>query len=419
MIKNLLQLLTRQKSRQVMVLYSGVILQTVLGVITSVIITRTLKPEQYGHYSYLTNLVNLVLMILSTGHFVSISMMLAQSENETKKRSLLGTSLLVSLILGLVFVLIIFVFSFFQDRFFHDKLGSTIRQLSIFVLFFPLQTYLENVLMGLNHIGSLSLQRVLPKVFYLTALFLFVRFGQLNYFSAFILLLLTSYIVYVFQVIRLKPAFTNIRKNLRLIESENNRYGFHVYLGALAGVATTYLCALSISYFANNKDLGFYNLALVVSGPLILLPNVVATTYFKNFANMNAIPKKLIIYTSGLALTTYILFVLLIKKVVLILYSVDYLPSVSLTYILGIAFIIHGFGDIFNRFLCAKAKGKSVRNGAFITGAVNVIVFLTIVPILSSTGAAITRLMVAVTYFMSMFIAYKNMRNNISLSATI
>ena len=110
-----------------------------------------------------------------------------------------------------------------------------------------------------------------------------------------------------------------------------------------------------------------------MSAPLILLPNVVATVFFKSFVNMERIPGKLIGYTITLCVVSYVVFVLCIKQVVFFLYSPDYVESVLLTYILGLAMIVHGLGDVFNRFLCAKARGKDVRNGAVIGGAVNVL----------------------------------------------
>lgn len=416
MISDFIHLITKRKSKQVIVLYTGTVLQLVLGLVTSIIVTRTLGPEQYGNYSYLFNLFNLILVIVSTGHFVSISMILAQSENENNRQDLLGVSLLITLIVSIVFMGIIFIFSFFQDHIFRNKLGESIRILSFFLLLFPLQTYLENVLMGMNRINNLSALRIFPKILYIIALLLYIQYAQLNYFIACVLLLATSYIVYVIQILKLKPNFNDIAANYRYIASENKRYGLNVYLGSLAGVATTYLCTLSISYFFNNKDLGFFNLALVVSGPLGILPSVIATTFFKNFVDMNKIPDKLIKYTMIISLGSYAIFVLLIKEIILILYSADYSNSVSLAYILGMGMIIHGFGDIFNRYLCAKAKGKEVRNGAFVVGAVNVISAVTLVPLLSAHGAAIARLLVGITYCFAMFLYYRNVTAALSCS---
>ena len=101
---------------------------------------------------------------------------------------------------------------------------------------------------------------------------------------------------------------------------------------------------------------------------------------------------------------------MILKKAVVLVYSKEYLSSVPLAYILGIAMIIHGFGDIFNRFLCAKAKGKEVRDGAMIAGVVNIIAFLVLVPMLSNLGAALSRLLVSSIYCGSMYWWYGKVR---------
>ena len=410
MIIRFLQLLRGPKSSQAMVLYIGTVLQLLLGVVTSVVVTRALKPEQYGNYSYVLNLASFVLLIVSTGHFVSISMMLAQSHDDKHTRSLLGTSLLVTLLLSCLFSSIIFFFSFFQDYLFRDKIGYSIRLLALPLFLFPLQTYLESVLMGLNRIHALSAQRAIPKAFYIVALFLYMRFASLGFLSAFCLMLLALYVVYAVQVVNLKPTFDNISANLRHITSENKRYGFHVYVGSLANVATTYLCTLSVSYFGDNTKLGFFNLALTLSIPLGLLPNVVATTFFKSFADMNRVPIKVVSYTLGLSLCSYLVFICLLKKVVFLLYSADYAKSVPLAIILGLGMIIQGLGDVFNRFLCAKARGKQVRNGAFVAGAVNVGAILVLVPAFGGTGAAVTRVLAGSVYFAAMYLYYRDCR---------
>ncbi len=389
-------------------MYVGTVLQMILGLVISVVVTRALEPAQYGHYAYVGNLANLVLLIVSTGHFVSVSMMLARSTDEKEKRALLGSSLLVTLLLSAVFSTAVFGVSFFQDRLFQDKIGSSIRLLAIPLIFFPLQTYLESVLMGLNRISALSVQRAIPKVLYILALFTYMRFARLTFVSAFVLMLFTLYVVYIYQIVRLKPAFGNLSGSLRRISLENKRYGFHVYLGALAEVATMYLCALSISYFGDNTKQGFFNLALVISTPLGLLPSVIATTFFKSFADMERVPSAVIGSTVALSLGSYVVYVCVLKRIVLLFYSADYIQSIPLAFILGLAMIIQGFGDVFNRFLCSKARGKEIRNGAFVAGGVNLAAILTLVPLLGATGAALTRVLAACVYLTLMYTYYRS-----------
>ncbi len=411
MLADYIKVLQNKKSKQILSLYSSTVLQTVLGFVTSIILTRSLNPEQFGHYSYILNLITLVSLIVTTGHISTVAMLLAQTENEENRRSLLGTSLLINLLISAAFILIIFIFSFFQDILFPDKLGKHLRALSLFLFLYPVQSYLENVFMGLNHIGALSLFRLLPKILYIVSLLLYLKYLELSFFSAVLLLLFASYLVYGFQIVRLRPRFSRIKSNFQIIESENMRYGFHIYLGSLASVATSYLCALSVSYFASNRELGFFNLALSLSGPLMLLPGVIATTMFKHFANADEIPPKLIQYTVFVSLASYAGFFLLLKPLFFLIYPAQYGAAIPLAYVMGLGMIIHGMGDVYNRFLLAKAQGKEVRNGAFITGAVNVAAFLTIVPLLASTGAALARVLVGIVYFASMFYYYQNRRS--------
>ena len=379
----------------------------VLGLVTSVMLARILQPEQYGHYSYVWNTANLLLLLVSIGHFTSVSMMLAHIHDEGRKRSLLGSSLLVTLVVCGVFCCLVFNLSFFQDHFFRDKIGYPLRLLALPMLLFPLQAYLDSVLVGLNRIHALSIQRAVPKVLYIIALFIYIRLASLNFVSAFILMLFSVYVVQVQQIVRLKPTFQRVRDNLRTIAVENRRYGFHVYIGSLSNVAMTYVCALSIAYFGDDTKLGFFNLASTISGPLGLLPGVIATTFFRSFAAMTRIPFKVLTYTLGLSLCTYAVYVCLLRRFIVLFYSAQYLESVSLGYILGLAVITQGLGDVFNRFLCAKARGKEVRNGAFLAGAVNVIAILFLVRLFHGTGAALTRLVAGGIYCTAMYAYYR------------
>lgn len=407
MINLLKAISNKQRTRQVLMLYSGTIIQLALGMITSVVIARALRPEQYGHYGFIFNFINLILIIVSSGHFVSISMILAQSGNESNKRSILGASFLINLFVSCIFSAIVFVYTFFHGYIFHNMLAYPLRLLALPLIFFPMQVYLEAVLMGLNRIKLLTVMRVLPKALYLIAALLLIQMDKLNYFTAIMFMLLTSYVVYIGNLIFLKPNFTNLSRNLHYIEAENKRYGFQVYVGSLCYGAAIYLCTLSIGYFTNNTDLGFFNLALTVATPLFMLPNVIATTFFRNFADAERIPDKLIRYTIVLSVASYIVFALCIKEIVLFLYSAEYIQTVMLAYILGFGMIVTGIADVFNRFLSAKALGKVVRNANLIGAGVCILSLFVLVPIYGSSGAAVTRLLVAIAYLSAMYAYYR------------
>lgn len=403
---NIKYFLTNNKIKQVFILYTSTIIQAFFGFLVSVMLARKLGPEQYGNYSYLFNLFSFFLLLINTGHFLSTSMLLAKSSNLNYEKELIGASLLIAVIISILFCTVAFGFSYIQDYLFNEKIGKSIRYLSFALIFFPLQIFLENIFIGLNKITSLATLRVGPKIIF--SIFLLISFysDNLTYYTAFVLMLMSSYLVYCIQIISIKPKFTNLKSMIGLLRSENRQYGMHVYWGSIFGVASTYLVTLSISYFQNNMDLGYYNIAVAVSTPLIFLPSSVASSYFKEFSRLHKVPIKIILSSITVSLVSLLIFILFLEPAISILYSDDYKKSVPIGYILGLAMIIHGYGDIYNRFLCAKAKGKEVRNGAIFAGFINILSFFIFVPNLGGLGAACCRLSVSFAYLFAMYFLY-------------
>ena len=199
-IRSIVEIVKKSKNREVLILYGGVLIQLILNMVISVVVTRSLKPEQYGHYSFVLALINLVLLIVSTGHFVSTSMILAQSRSVKENRSLIGTCLLISLLISCLFSATIFGFSFLQDYIFQDKLGHPLRLLAVPLIFFPLQIFLENVLMGLGSVTLLTALRVLPKLLYLMTLLILLKMRNIDYLMAVLLMLFTSAKAIIFRL---------------------------------------------------------------------------------------------------------------------------------------------------------------------------------------------------------------------------
>lgn len=69
-------------------------------------------------------------------------------------------------------------------------------------------------------------------------------------------------------------------------------------------------------------------------------------------------------------------------------------------------YVTHGLGDMFNRFLGAHGKGKEIRNGAFICGAIVVLGSTILVYFFEITGAVVTKLLSDIIYFMVMYFYY-------------
>ena len=95
-----------------------------------------------------------------------------------------------------------------------------------------------------------------------------------------------------------------------------------VYSGSLANVSVQYIAGITLGMFAtNNANVGFYSLALTVTGPLAMLPSIIGTTYFKSFAHEECISRKVMLNTFVMSAVSLVGFVMLIYPVVGILYD--------------------------------------------------------------------------------------------------
>ncbi len=406
--KSLGTLFGNRRVSQSGILYAGMMSNILLGAGVAVVNTRLLGKELYGDYQFLVQLFILISTVVTPGFLVTGSRLLALEESVQRRRSLAGALLVVTAAVSLFMTLVLFAFSFFHDQWFQRELGLTIRIVCPLVFAFPLRVCVDWLLQGENRIGTLTLMRTIPQLLYLVvALGIGLSFG-LSVTSAVLAQLGTLSLVLVGLMAMSRPNLRRLRTNLRALWVANKDHGFQVYIGTLAGVATGHLAAIFIGLFGDsNVDVGYFSLAVRLAMPLTLIPATVATTFFREFAHRESIPRSATMATlvaSGLSLGA---FLLLAGPVVRLLYSVEFAGVVPLLQVCAVAAVCHGFGDYYNRFLGAKGKGRDVRNGAILTGICNLVGFTFLVAEFGAMGAAGTKVIASVVYCAAMYLAYR------------
>lgn len=163
--------------------------------------------------------------------------------------------------------------------------------------------------------------------------------------------------------------------------------------------ASSYLAAIFLGLFnSDNTEVGFYTLALTVTTPLSLLPSIIGTTYFKRFATEDKIPDKVMKFTLIITVLSCICFILLIKPLVLYLYTERYSKVGVYASWLAVGFCVHGIGDMMNRYLGSHGKGKEIRNASLANGFLKIGGFSILVYFFNTTGAIITQVLCSFLY---------------------
>ncbi len=396
-----------KRVKQVGSLYTSMVCSIFLGIGVSVVNTRILGPQIYGDLKFLQTLFSFAAPFLTLGFFVAGSRLLAKKENQDISRQLTGNLLALAGALSLVFCLGLFVFSFFQDQIFDNRLGQVIRVFSPLLFVYPFRMCLEAIMQGDNRIYELSVFRIGPKALYLAGAILFNLAVPLTLSSALAIQFLVLAAIIGVMIVKLNPVFSDFKKYYAIVREENRTYGFQVYIGAIVGVTSAHLAGLAVGFFTrDNTNVGYFSLAIVMTTPLTLIPSVVGTAFFKDFANQKFIPYKTARLTLGLSFLALVGFVLVIKPAVLLLYSSDYVAVIPYAYIIAIGSIAHGFGTFFNRFLGAHGRGKALRNGAIAVGIANVIGSTALVYRMGTFGAVLTRLIAGFVFVAAMLYYY-------------
>ncbi len=386
-----------KQNKQAVLLYISTLLGTVLGVLCSIVNTRFLDPVNYGDVRYVQNIIQFIASLLLLGYFLSGSRLLALSDSEDKSREIRG---------GMVFILaitsVILIFSLCICYLIHL---SQPHLAWLFVVSMPvsinilLGNYIGNTAQGDNHIGRLSASRLLPYLIYIPLAYLIYKYTGATSEKMILLQWGIYTIVSLIIVISTHPIFKNLKQSLFELNNENRKYGIQLYYGSLAMIATTYIAGVSLGVFNDdNKNVGFYTLALTVTTPLTMLPGIIGTTYFKEFAKMDRIPSKVLIVTIALTVCSCFLFIALIKPIVTFLYTEQYSQVGLYAIWLSIGFSIHGIGDMINRYLGSHGLGKQIRNSSFACGIVKAFGFTVLVYLWDINGAIVTNIFASSVY---------------------
>ncbi len=415
MIRGLLQQYKgNPKLKQVISLLSVNVIVIPLTIITSIIITRFLGPTAYGDFKFFLNIFSLAVVIFSLGFFQSGNRALVLNNNIQKAREIYGAELAITGILFLVMALCLSGYALFDENIHEKGLRNILLLLIPFSFVFLLVSYFEVLFQADNKINLLAKSRLYPKIGYFVMI-LMIYFFVFNYSGNRLIVIMGAFLISqilasAFILYKINPSFKNLQIRIKEIIFFNKTYGLNVYFGSLFGVGFAQLTGILISYFAtDNTGVGFYSLAATIAGPLSFIPNVIATTHYKEFSIKKSVPRKLLLITIAVSSSALFMTLILVTPFIKYFYGIGFNPVINLTFIVSFGIILNGFADFFNRFLGSHGKGKALRNSAIIVGFSVMILNIILIPRFGEKGAAWTTFFSGVTYFVCIFWYYRKL----------
>ena len=404
------QLLKVSDIRQILHLMFSNTMGFPLTMVSSWFLTRNLGNEYFGDYSFLINIFNLSIIIFSFGFFQAAGRAIVITKKDSVIREYFGATLFILFGLFIIMSTSLYLYAFFDKNIKEKGLYFFFLQIIPFGFVFLYTRYSEVLLQSANMIRELSISRLYPKIIFVffCLLYQFCADSKLQSLSYFVFTFTFSlFLVYIYILTRIRPLFLNIGLRLKEIWKLNCEFGIHVYIGSLFSVGAAQLSGVLVSYYSSsNANVGFYTLALSLCSPLTMIPNTIATAYYRKFYDSHFIPIKLTFYTISISILALVLLIIIAPVLVLKLYGSEFHPIISLIYILGLASLIYGMGDYYNRFLGANGKGKNLRNSALFVGVAILFINYLLLRRFGEIGAAVAFLGGGSVYLTSMLYYY-------------
>lgn len=398
--------------RQAMTLYAASFAGIPLSIVTSIVFTRFLGPQGYGDFAFLGSLFDFAVIIFPMGFFYAGNRALVLNHDKVKAREYYGAGLVY---LGILFVLMavaLFVYGLIDPNLSDKGLGRFFLYLLPFSWIFLMQPFFDNMLHADNRISELAATRIMPKIITFTSA-LIIYFLASDFTGNRLAIIWPVYMfaflsVYVLVLVRIRVSFRNLKERMGAIRKHHRTYGIHLYTGILFSAGAISLTGILLSYFSDdNTGVGFFTLAVAIARPMALIPGVIATTWFKDFASQERMGRKLFLNTMLLSVISLAGLWLLAGPFIRFFYSDDFLPVIFLVHLSGIGMLLYGIGSYYNRFLEAKGQGKSVRNTHIAMGLVLLVSNLILIPVYGPEGAAAAMIIASAVYCTGMWAFYR------------
>ena len=370
--------------------------------ITFPYVSRVLGPNGMGISSFAMSIISYFVILATLGSATyGIRACSQVGENKDELSKVTHEIIFINLITMIISYLFLYFCVHFFDGLHENKASIAIASFMILLNVCSVEWFYR----GIEKYTYITIVSLLFKLIALVSSFIFIQKTS-DYFS-FILISVSS--LSGSGIINL----LNIKKYINFKFYNDYNLKKHIkpmltfFFMSLAISVYTYTDSVLLGLLTNLDEVGFYNVAVRIKGILIsivtslgvvLLPKL--SLYIKK-GMMNEFSSLLILslrFIVALSLPLVIFFIFFAKETILLLSGEQYFNSIPLLQISLVAVIIVGITNILGiQMLVPLGKEKKLFVSVLCGALINVVANFTLIPFLSSVGAAISMVLAEFT----------------------
>lgn len=377
-----------------------------MALLTSVVLTRAMSPEEFGSYRYVMAVIGFMAIVANLGLPYSAARLLTQLGPKDQPRTIAAS---LQLLLAALSVVALLLLGFAVSTRAVLDVSPLLVLAAALLWTTALQRHFMYMLRGLGRPREIAIQTISPPMILLLlsgALALSVTEVPLGAtltatgFAYLLTHLWTTTRMCVWGERRLSG------ERAELIRVQRGT-GFPIYKGALISVGVAELIVVLGGAHIGDRDFGAFSLALSLAAPVATLPTVAGMVQFRRFGTQGHMPRRLLwsaTYYSGLlgffgVCAGWIVFPLVFPS--------DFEDARLMFPLLAVGFLFHGLGDYLNQFLQAQGDGLRIKRAAYAIGLVNVLVGVGTIPFLGAWALVATKVAGSTSYAAFMLVLTK------------
>lgn len=316
------------------------------------VLARYLGPEGFGVFSMAMMIVGLIELVALFGLNDALVKYVAEyKENESKVQSLFSSVFLTMLVIGVIASLALFACSNTLASIFKMPLLSSL--LKIYALVFPFSLIygiINSFFTGLREMRFYAFMRILQASLALAFIVALLSIG-LRVDGAMLGTIFAIFVTVSAGMILMKKfvrfTFSDYKKNTKMLAS----FGSRMVGASMMGQIFYNIDTLMIGYFLTSTDVGYYAVAIALSRFFWLVPNAIGIVAYPtlsrywaadNFQAINKLVDKSTKYSACILIFAGMSIIFLIKDIVFIIFTPEFLPAVLPLAILVVGTVISG-----------------------------------------------------------------------------
>jgi Membrane protein involved in the export of O-antigen and teichoic acid len=387
----------------------GGYINLIIGFFIVPITTRMLSPEQYGIYS-LINVISQILVILCSLSMEQSFVRFFYEEEEEKRGKLLYTTLFPFFVLGTIFFIFLFIFREKISIFIIGKNENIIWIYLIFSIFFRTLNIFSTLVIRMKQRGNLySLITILLKVFeFVFILLLYPYFGN-NYKILIFAMLFSNIVTGLISVLleRKMWSLKNLKNKCNTTKKELIYFSVPLVLTMGLNWLFGSLDKITIKMFKDLGEVGIYSGAFKVVSLLTVIQSGFTTFWTPTaLEHYSKNPKDTLFYRKANDYLSFIFFILginilLFRNVVGILLGDKFYQSIYVMPTLVFIPIMYLISETTMMGIGFKKKSKYFLYVSIIATISNFIGNIILVPYFGARGAAISTGIAYIVFFSS------------------